>query len=165
MDKTLTTTGPTNGRITAQSGTDALIGTLPKWLQYLVGAYPAAQTNTMTYLAYETAFAEIDPALMLAAVQAVARRHKFATFPTIAEIDQAVRELSEQVDALTVAPAQLLMTLAAERQTLLEQAYAGEIDPAAWGSLTSRYKAAGMEINAAWMQRKLTQFEAAGYGA
>jgi hypothetical protein len=105
MDKTLTTTGPGNGRITAQSSTEALIGTLPKWLQYLIGAYPAAQTNTMTYLAYETAFAEIDPALMLAAVQAVARQHKYATFPTIAEIDQAVRELSAQVDALTVAPA------------------------------------------------------------
>jgi hypothetical protein len=57
------------------------------------------------------------------------------------------------------------VTLAAERQTLLEQAYAGKVDPAAWGSLTGRYKAAGMEINAAWMQRKLTQFEAAGYGA
>ena len=153
-----------NGRIQTQSEIGALIASLPKWLAYLVGAFPKAETNTMTYLAYETAFAEIDPALMLTAVQTVTRRHKFATFPTIAEIDQAVRELSEQVDTLTIAPARLLMTLASERQALLDRAYAGDVDRAEWESLTSRYKAAGLEINVAWMQRKLTQFEAAGYG-
>ncbi len=154
-----------NGRIQTQSEVDALIASLPKWLVYLVGAFPKAETNIMTYMAYETAFAEIDPALMLTVVQTVTKQHKYATFPTIAEIDQAVRELSEQVDALTVAPARLLMTLASERQALLDRAYAGDVDRAKWESLTSRYKAAGLEINVAWMQRKLTQFGAAGYGA
>lgn len=161
MAKQLTTTGPPNGRAVAPSATETLIATLPKWLQYLIGAFPAAQTNELTYLAYETAFAETDPALMLAAVQAVARQHKFSTFPTIAEIDQAVEETDRGADAAAAARCRHITALAGERQGLLELAYAGEFDPAAWAALTSQYEAAGFEINAQWARHKAAQFAVA----
>lgn len=124
-----------NGRMANQSDTSALIATLPKWLQYLIGAFPAAQTNTMTYLAYETAFAEVDAALMLTAVQAVTKQHKFSTFPTIAEIGQTVTVLTQRAeleDALTNRPR---VNLATARHRLIEAAYRGEIDPADWSQL------------------------------
>ena len=159
MAKQLTTIGPPNGRAVAPSATETLIATLPKWLQYLVGAFPAAQVNELTYLAYETAFAGIDEAVMLTAVQAVARQHKFATFPTIAEIDQAAAApATRQETAVLDERGQMLAALASERQALLELAYAGEYDPAAWASLTSQYEAGGFEINAAWARRKAAQF-------
>ena len=158
MAKQLTVTGPPNGRAVAPSTTEILIATLPKWLQYLVGAFPAAQVNELTYLAYETAFAEIDPEVMLAAVQAVVRQHKFATFPTIAEIDQmaTVRAIRNETAVLDER-GQMLAALASERHELLELAYAGEFDPAAWASLTSQYETAGFEFNAQWARRKATR--------
>lgn len=162
MDKSLTTTGPENGRIKAQSEPEALIATLPKWLAYLVGAFPGAKVNKMTFLAYETAFAEIDPAVMLAAVQAVVKHHRFATFPTIAEIDQmATAQATRSETAVLDERGQMLAALASERQALLEPAYTGEYDPAAWAALVRRYEVGGFEINAAWARRKAAQFEAA----
>lgn len=162
MAKQLTVTGPPNGRAVAPSTTETLIATLPKWLQYLVGAFPAAQVNELTYLAYETAFTEIDPEVMLAAVQAVVRQHKFATFPTIAEIDQmATARATRNETAVLDERGQMLAALASERHELLELAYAGEFDPAAWASLTSQYETAGFEINAAWARRKVAQFAVA----
>lgn len=162
MNKSLTAARPGNGRITTKTETGDLIATLPKWLSYLVGAFPAAQTNKMTFLAYETAFAETDPALMLAAVQAVAKRHKFSTFPTIAEIGQAVEETDRAADAAATVRCRHITALAEERHELLELAYAGEFDPAAWASLTSQYETAGFEFNAAWARRKVAQFAVAG---
>lgn len=161
MTKTLTTTKPGNGRVATQTDTEALIGTLPKWLQYLIGAFPAAQTNTMTFLAYETAFAEIDPALMFTAVQAVAKQHKFATFPTIAEINKAVEAESERLFLAERQALNLYHAIAMARQKLLDAAYAGNVDRAAWQSFAADCQAQGYEFNAAWARRKLAQFEAA----
>lgn len=165
MAKQLTTIGPPNGRAVAPSATGALIATLPKWLQYLIGAFPAAQVNELTYLAYETAFAGIDEAVMLTAVQAVARQHKFATFPTIAEINKAVEAESERVFLAERQALNLYHAIAIARQKLLDAAYAGNVDRAAWQSFAADCQAQGYEFNADWARRKLAQFEAAGNGA
>lgn len=160
MDKTLTLTKPGNGQISTQADVEVLIGTLPKWLQYLIGAFPAAQTNTMTYLTYETAFAGIDEAVMLAAVQAVAMQHKFSTFPTIAEINAAVEAESERLFLAERQALYLYHAIATARQKLLDAAYAGDVDRSAWQSFATDCQAQGYQFNADWARRKLAQFEA-----
>lgn len=152
---------PANGRLATQTDADALIATLPKWLAYLVGAFPAAQVNKMTFLAYEAAFAEVDPGLMLAAVQAVTKTHKFATFPAIAEISKGVEAAIEQAFLADRQALHLYHAIALARKELLDSAYRGEIDPAAWQGFISQCQAAGHECNAAWARHKLAQFEGA----
>lgn len=120
-------TRPTSGRVTTE--TDELIARLPKWLAYLVGAFPAAQTNKMTFLAYENAFAEVDPALMLTAVQRVADRHVYTNFPAIAKIRQAVEALEYSVTNRRAINANQT------RARLIENGYRGEVDPAEWREL------------------------------
>jgi len=165
MDKTLTTARPGNGRIAAQDETDTLIATLPKWLAYLVGAFPGAQVNKMTFLAYETAFTEVDPALMLTAVQAVAKQHRFATFPTIAEINAAVEAESERLFLVERQALNLYHAIATARQELLDAAYAGSVDRAAWQAFAADCQTQGYGVNADWARRKLAQFEAASNDA
>lgn len=156
-------TRPSNG-IATPTSTDALIATLPKWLAYLIGAFPAAQVNKMTYLAYETAFAEFDPALMLAAVQNVTKQHKFSTFPTIAEINKAVEAETERTFLAERQALHIYHAVGLAKKALLDAAYRGELDPAAWHSFAADCEARGYEFNAIWARRKLAQFEAADYG-
>ena len=54
--------------------------------------------------------------------------------------------------------------LAARRQSLLEAAYRGVIDLAAWQALISDYLAIGAEYNAAYCVRKAALFLAANRG-
>lgn len=150
-----------NGRLAAQSETDALIATLPKWLSYLVGAFPAAQVNKMTFLAYETAFAEVDPELMLEAAQHAAKNHSFNSFPVIAEINKAVEAVAEQVFLADRQALNLYHAIALAKKNLLDSAYRGELVPAAWQGFISQCEAAGYELNAVWARRKLAQFEKA----
>jgi hypothetical protein len=154
---------PANGRLATQDDIDQLIAQLPKWLAYLVGAFPAAQTNRMTFLAYETAFAEVEPSLLLTAVQTVAKTHKYATFPTIAEISQAVSVINQRAEFDTASERGVRMRLLGLRNfrhALLQRAYRGELERPLWESLISQYEAIGYEFNADWARRKLNQFEA-----
>ncbi|MCA9943732.1 MAG: hypothetical protein KC449_09640 [Anaerolineales bacterium] len=160
MNNTLAPRPAANGRITNQTNIDALIATLPKWLAYLVGAFPAAQTNKMTFLAYETTFAEVDKSLMLTAVQTVAKQHKYSTFPSIAEIEQAVSTFTQRLELETASErgrAFQIRNLQKQRQLLLERAYNGEVEPALWESLIKEYGAIGFVVNADWARHKLAQ--------
>ena len=51
-----------------------------------------------------------------------------------------------------------LMQLATRRQSLLERAYSGFVDMAAWNQLIADYLAIGANYNAAWCVRKVQQF-------
>ncbi|MFZ1400605.1 MAG: hypothetical protein WAS33_27135 [Candidatus Promineifilaceae bacterium] len=159
------TTRPTNGRMVTQSETDALIATLPKWLAYLVGAFPGAQVNKMTFLAYETEFADVDSGLMLEAAKLAGRKHLYNSLPLVAELHKAVEAVTEQAYLAQRQALNLYHAIGLERKTLLDAAYSGEIDPTAWHSFAAACEARGYEINAIWARRKLAQLEAAGYGA
>ena len=51
-----------------------------------------------------------------------------------------------------------LIQLATRRQSLLERAYSGFVDMAAWKQLITDYLAIGANYNAAWCVRKVQQF-------
>lgn len=99
-NKQLTTRG--NGRFVTNASApmqkqpdemDVILEQLPRWLAYLVGAFPAAKTNKMTYFAYEDSFVDEDQEMMFQAVRTAVRKHKFQTFPTIAEIDNLLKHV------------------------------------------------------------------------
>ena len=51
-----------------------------------------------------------------------------------------------------------LMQLATRRQSLLERAYSGFVDMAAWNQLIADYLVIGANYNAAYCVRKVQQF-------
>lgn len=129
---------------------------LPQWLRYLIGAFPGARVLPETFMVYEHQFAEVDPAMMMQAVQHAVRGHPYATFPTIAEVWQAVEAVQSQIIATTPAPA---VNLSAQRAALLERAYAGHpLDPAEWDRLINQLRLARRGEAANALAHKFTQF-------
>lgn len=147
MDSLQTTTR--NGRSVATTQTDPLAA-LPSWLRYLVGAFPAAKVASTTYPVYEDQFSDTDPALMLQAIRQAIKGHRFTNFPTIAELRRMVDALEYEA-AVSNRPT---VNLQARRQELLEAAYQGEIDPAAWLDLWQLLIACKRLDGAAWLTEK-----------
>lgn len=142
---------PTNGAATAP---DPLAG-LPGWLAFLAGAYPAAKVNMRTYAVYDAAFADVDGEIMLRVVKAAVRKHKFQSWPTVAELAVILDGLQAESEA----PVIVLADLHRQRAALLEAAYGGEIDAAGFGKLAKLYRLAGLSFAADYLDGKLARFE------
>ena len=104
---------------------------LPRWLRYLVGAFPAAKVSGATFMVYEDQFSDVDAELMLTAVRQAVKAHKFASFPAIGELRHLVSGL-EYDTAVANRPS---VNLNQMRADLVAAAYAGDIDPAEWSQL------------------------------
>jgi len=142
----------TNGHaITTPTHRDAL-ATLPKWLQYLIGAYPSAKVTEATYLVYEDQFGNVPPAQMLTAVRTAVKRHKYHTFPSVAELRSIVDAMPDDS-----APAPI-GDLSRMRAELLEDAYSGVIDQDRWRKLIVFLRRCGRECAATAAQAKLARF-------
>jgi len=60
----------------------------------LTGAFPNVQVEKGTIIVYQKFLADLDPELMILAVQTAIARHPYATWPTIAEIRSVYAEIS-----------------------------------------------------------------------
>ena len=63
---------------------------LPRWLNYLIGAFPTANLSANTFPVFEDAFSDVDPATMFAAARAAVKDLRF--FPTVHELGVYVRK-------------------------------------------------------------------------
>lgn len=121
-------TTPKNGRLPAINQTADPLTNLPTWLRYLAGAFPAAKVTSATFMVYEDQFSDADPALMLTAVRQAVKAHTWGSFPAVAEL----RRLVDGLEYETVVANRPAVNLNQVRHQLMQAAYGGKIDPAAW---------------------------------
>lgn len=129
-------------------------------LRMLVAAYPHASISADTVKVYALMLGDVDEALLKAA--AVAHIGGCKYFPTVAELRQAMDAEVRQRDQVLLAESHNQRALLAagsglqkRRQSLLEAAYAGDLDVAEWMSLIADYEAVGKEFGAVALRHKL----------
>lgn len=127
----------------------------PRWLQYLAAAYPNAQVTAMTYLVYEDQFVDVDQGIMYQVARAVVKSHKFASFPTLAELHQ---ELEYHQRRAALENRRSVGDLAARRHELLERAYRGDVVQPEWQELINDYRLTKRTSGAENLERRLWQF-------
>lgn len=130
--------------------------TIPTWLRRLVAAYPTAKVTSDTLLVYEQAFIDTSPETMAAAIMTAIKQHRYASLPTVGEIEAIVDPIRvAELQPTSRRPADQLTT---QRHTLLELGYRGQVDPKAWQQLITQLRQAGRDEAANGLAHKFTQF-------
>lgn len=131
---------------------------LPSWLRYLAAAYPAAQVSPTTFLVYEDQFAEVDTAVMMTAVKAAVKAHRYNTFPAVPEIWREVTRINERAALTIYERAAVLRSLRQRRHDLLQRSFAGDAQPGEFDALAAEYDALGYEATATALRGRAVRF-------
>ena len=131
---------------------------LPAWLRYLVAAYPAAQVSATTYLVYEDQFADVDAAVLMTAVKAAVKSHRFNTFPAVPEIWREVGRINERAALALHERAARLRSLRQRRHELLQRSFADDALPDEFDALADEYDALGYEATATSQRGRAARF-------
>lgn len=111
----------------AEINIDEIIHQQPKWIQYLVGAYPQAKINKMTILVLKKKFLDIPQEAMMQAVEAHSDQSVY--WPTIADLRQVLKSVGGMQETAVEAE---IVNLSKMRHDLFEDGYRGVVDPDRW---------------------------------
>lgn len=131
---------------------------LPAWLRYLAAAYPAAQVSATTYLVYEDQFAEVDTAVIMTAVKAAVKAHRFNTFPAVPEIWREVERINERAALAIHERAAVLRSLRQRRHDLLQRSFDGDAQTDEFDALAAEYEDLGYEATAMSLRGRAVRF-------
>lgn len=161
----------TNGRrMAAYQEPVSPLADLPRWLGYLVGAYPASKLSEEAFMVMEDQFMEFDAGLLYEAAREFARtdRRDFKDnpggFPTAREFRPTVERLRarqvEQEQERLIAEwrerAKLHSRLRSQRTTMLKAWYSGRVGDRILLAMAKKLDAAGLEFAAASLRSKLS---------